>query len=399
MGDQLGIPAMGIIAPIGSNKDATAQALWAGGRAGLSLRADIAVGRKVYVGAVADEFPSIPAGLEGFASRNNRMMLAALAQIADAVRAAVARYGCARVAVILGTSTGGLAEGEHAYGQRKTTGVWPNSYAYTLQEVGGLAECAAQAFGITGPAYTVATACSSSAKVFASARRLIRAGFCDAAVVGGCDTLCGTTVNGFGALESLSAGICNPFSANRDGLNIGEAAAAFLLVPEDAPVQLLGIGESSDAYHISAPDPQGIGAAAAMTRALEDAGIEPSDIGYINLHGTATRLNDAMEARAVDSVFGLETPCSSTKAMTGHTLGAAGACEAAFLWLALHPQYGDGRVPPHLWDGVRDDDIPSLALAPKGLRLPPTERAAMLSNSFAFGGSNCSLILARGFPA
>lgn len=399
MDDQLSIPAMGIVAPIGSNKDAVARALRAGGRDGLSLRADIAVGRPVYVGAVMDEFPSMPPGLEHFASRNNRMMLAALAQMADAVRAAVARYGRARVAVILGTSTGGLAEGEQAYGQRKATGVWPNSYAYTSQEVGGLAECAAQALGITGPAYTVATACSSSAKVFASARRLIRAGFCDAAVVGGCDTLCGTTVNGFGSLESLSAGLCNPFSANRDGLNIGEAAAAFLLVPEDAPIQLLGIGESSDAYHISAPDPQGIGATAAMSSALRDAGIEPGEIGYINLHGTATRLNDAMEARAIESVFGLQTPCSSTKAMTGHTLGAAGSCEAAFLWLALHPQYGDGSIPPHLWDGVRDDDLPPLALAPKGLRLPRAERAAMLSSSFAFGGSNCSLILARGYPA
>lgn len=397
MGEQLGIPAMGLVSPIGAEKAAAARALWEGARDGLSLRSDIAVGRSVYVGSVAGDFTVMPAGLERFASRNNRMMLSALAQISDAVRAAAARYGSARVAIILGTSTGGLAEGEQAYSQRKATGVWPNSYAYTLQEVGGLAECAAQAFGISGPAYTIATACSSSAKVFASARRLIRAGFCDAAVVGGCDTLCGTTVNGFGALESLSAGLCNPFSANRDGLNIGEAAAAFLLVPEDAPIQLLGIGESSDAYHISAPDPQGVGAAASMTAALDDAGLEPGEIGYINLHGTATPLNDAMEARAVESVFGLKTVCSSTKGMTGHTLGAAGACEAAFLWLALHPQYGDGRVPPHLWDGARDDDIPSLPLAAKGLRLPASERMAMLSNSFAFGGSNCSLILSRGF--
>lgn len=396
MSTQFGVTAMGIVSPIGASKTGVAAALAAGSRGGMSARDDVAIARTLYVGAVPGELPVPPPGLEQFASRNCRMMLAALAQIERDVAAAVRRYGSGRVAVVMGTSTGGLSDGEVAYVQRKRTGVWPNSYDYRMQEIGGLAEFAARALKIDGPAYTVATACSSSAKVFASARRLIRAGFCDAVVVGGCDTLCGTTVNGFGALESLSSGLCNPFSANRDGLNIGEAAAVFLLAPEPSLINLLGVGESSDAYHVSAPDPAGIGAAASMSVALRDAGLQPSDIGYINLHGTATPLNDAMEGRAVESVFGVDTPCSSTKSMTGHTLGAAGACEAAFLWLTLHPEYGAGRLPPHLWDGARDEQIPAISLVPAGARLASLDRAAMLSNSFAFGGSNCSLILGRG---
>jgi 3-oxoacyl-[acyl-carrier-protein] synthase-1 len=225
----------------------------------------------------------------------------------------------------------------------------------------------------------------------------MRADRADAAVVGGADTLCRMTVGGFAALEAMSSGLCNPFSRNRDGINIGEAAAAFLLTHEPAPVQLLGVGESSDAYHISAPDPEAGGALMAMRAALNDAALSPADISYVNLHGTGTGLNDSMEGKAVNALFGADTPCSSTKAMTGHTLGAAAACEAAFLWLTLHPTYNpDGRLPPHLWDGDVDPSIPPLALADADTRLPHrTGQVAMLSNSFAFGGSNVALVLAR----
>jgi 3-oxoacyl-[acyl-carrier-protein] synthase-1 len=202
------------------------------------------------------------------------------------------------------------------------------------------------------------------------------------------------TANGFGALEAVSAGLCNPFSRNRDGINIGEAAAAFLLTAEAAPVMLMGIGESSDAHHVSAPDPTGSGAQTAMRLALADAGLAPGEIAYVNLHGTATPLNDAMEGKAVHELFGGETPCSSTKSMTGHTLGAASACEAAFLWLTLHPDYNDGLLPPHLWDGVVDPAIPTLSLVAPGQRAG-SGKPAMLSNSFAFGGSNLALILGR----
>jgi 3-oxoacyl-[acyl-carrier-protein] synthase-1 len=330
--------------------------------------------------------------------RNGRLMLAAVLEIAEAVEEAANRLGRDRIAVVMGTSTSGIAEGEAAYGAVRRDGVWPAGFHYRQQETGNLGEYVARALGLTGPAYTVATACSSSGKAFASARRLMRAGRADAAVVGGADTLCRMTVGGFAALEAMSSGLCSPFSRNRDGINIGEAAAAFLLTHEPAPVRLLGVGESSDAHHISAPDPEGRGALMAMRAALDDAGLAPADIAYVNLHGTGTALNDSMEGTAVHTLFGANTPCSSTKAMTGHTLGAAAACEAAFLWLILNPSYNpDGRLPPHLWDGDVDPSIPPLVLADAGTRLPHcTGRVAMLSNSFAFGGSNISLVLARG---
>ena len=232
--------------------------------------------------------------------------------------------------------------------------------------------------GLTGPAYTVATACSSSAKVFASARRLIEAGIVDAAVVGGADTLCRLTLRGFAALEITSSKRCNPFSINRDGINIGEGAAAFLLSREEGPVQLLGVGETSDAYHLTAPDPEGNGAREAMAQALADAQLNPADVSYINLHGTATPLNDAMESRAVASVFGDNMLCSSTKGMTGHMLGASGGCEAAFLWLTLNPATNSGFLPPHLWDGQADPKLPSLEFVTALTKLPSKKSLAML---------------------
>ncbi|WP_448207153.1 beta-ketoacyl-[acyl-carrier-protein] synthase family protein [Azospirillum sp. sgz302134] len=393
-----GLPAMGLATPIGSGAAAVADALFAGTRAGLVPREGFVPGRTVHVGAVPDALPPVPAGLEGWESRNNRLMLLALDQIAGAVEDAARRFGRHRVAVVLGTSTAGIAEGEAAFAVRERDGAWPVGFDYRQQETGSLADFAARALGLTGPAYTVATACSSSGKVFGSARRLIRAGLADAAVVGGADTLCRMTVGGFASLEAVSAGLCNPFSANRDGINIGEAAAAFLLTREPAAVNLLGVGESSDAHHVSAPDPEGRGALAAMAAALDDARLTPRDIAYVNLHGTGTPLNDSMEGKAMSALFGAGTPCSSTKAMTGHTLGAAGACEAAFLWLTLHPDHNpDGRLPPHLWDGAADPAIPPLALTAPGDALPdPRGPAAMLSSSFAFGGSNVALVFGRG---
>ena len=204
-------------------------------------------------------------------------------------------------------------------------------------------------------------------------------------------------MNGFQSLESIAADRCNPFSRNRDGINIGEGAAVFLMSREPSAVALLGVGESSDAHHMSAPDPAGAGALRAMRLALDAAGLPPSAIDYVNLHGTATPLNDLMEGRAVAALFGGETPCSSTKALTGHMLAAAGAGEAAFLWLALQPGLSDGAVPPHVWDGVADPEIPSLRLATRGTRLAMRERSAMISNSFAFGGSNVAVVLGRGW--
>jgi 3-oxoacyl-[acyl-carrier-protein] synthase-1 len=391
----LGIAAMGIVSPLGLDRQTVAAALAAGSRTGLVANGELVPDRIVQVGAIPGDLPDLPAGFQDDACRNNRAMAAALQQISRDVGRVAERVGRHRIAVVLGSSTGGIAEGEAAYAAYRRDGMWPDSFHYRKQEIGSLASFAARFLGLSGPAYTVTTACSSSGKAFASARRLLKAGICDAAIVGGADTLCGLTANGFSTLEAVSRGQCNPFSRNRDGINIGEAAAAFLLVKDPTPVNLLGVGESSDAHHVSAPDPSGEGAQEAMRLALVDAGLAPQDIDYINLHGTATPLNDAMEGKAVHALFGPKTACSSTKSMTGHTLGAASACEAAILWLTLHPDYNDGALPPHLWDGEADPAIPALNLVASGMTAA-AGRQAMLSNSFAFGGSNFALILGHG---
>lgn len=390
----LGIPAMGIVSPLGMGRKAVATALARGTRDGMVANTDLVPGKTIQVGAIAGDLPELPASLKPYDCRNNRAIILALDQIAREVEQLAARLGRDRIAVVLGSSTGGIAEGEDAYAQFRQNGSWPDGFHYRLQEIGSLATVAAKYLNLTGPAYTVTTACSSSGKAFASARRLIKSGVCEAAIVGGADTLCRMTATGFSSLEAVSPGLCNPFSVNRDGINIGEAAAVFLMTQESASVNFLGAGESSDAHHVSAPDPTGGGAHEAMRLALVDAGLTPGDIAYVNLHGTATPLNDVMEGKAVHSLFGADIACSSTKSMTGHTLGAASACEAAFLWLTLHPDYNDGILPPHIWDGVADPAIPKLSLVTAGTRSDPG-RKAMLSNSFAFGGSNLALVLGR----
>lgn len=397
----LGLAAMGLFTPLGTTPAEVARALFQGTNGGLVARDDLCPGRTVYVGEVTAELPASPPSASAYDCRNNRLMLAAILQIRSAVDEAIRRHGPARIGVILGTSTAGVAEHEAAREYRIRTGEWPSGNHYRQWEVGSLSEYVALALGVTGPAYTIATACSASAKVFASGRRLIEAGVCDAVIVGGADTLCHMTVAGFSSLEAISKGLCNPFSRNRDGINIGEGAAAFLMTRDEATVSFLGSGECSDAYHISAPDPEGKGALQAMTLALEDAALGPEEVAYVNLHGTGTPLNDSMEARAIASLVGVSTPCSSTKAMIGHTLGAAGACEAAFVWLTLHPEFNPGNLlPPHLWDGVGDPDMPAICLAGAGARFDDREgRAAMLSNSFAFGGNNVVLALGRGARA
>lgn len=393
----LGLQALGVVTPLGCGKNEVARALFAGTRAGLVPSSDRIPDKSVYVGAVAGALPEAPPELSAFDCRNNRLMLAALMEVAGDVADAADRFGRDRIAVVVGTSTSGIAEAEAAFATCRSSGDWPVEFDYRQLEAGGLAEFTVRWLGLTGPAYTIVTACSSSAKVFGSARRLIAAGVCDAAVVGGADSICGLTLNGFDSLEALSKERCNPFSANRDGINIGEGAAAFLLTGEAGPVDLLGVGETSDAYHISAPEPSGVGAVGAMRAALEDAEIGSDAVAYINLHGTATRLNDEMESRAVAGLFPDGVPCSSTKSMTGHMLGAAGACEAAFLWLTLNTEFGSGQLPPHLWDDVADPELPSLDLVAPGTGYADKERVAMLGNSFAFGGNNVALLFGRGW--
>ncbi len=341
---------------------------------------------------VLTELPAIPAKLKQYDCRNNRLLLSALCQIESAISTAIARYGAGRVGIVVGTSTSGIAEGESAVQVLRASGSMPNNYHYKQQELGGAAEFLAAYLEVRGPAFTVSTTCSSSANALASARRLLRLGICDAVVVGGADSLCRTTLEGFFALGALSKTTCNPFSKNRDGTTIGEGAALFLMTREPSEIGLLGVGTSADAYHISAPRPDGSCALLAMQAALDDAQLKPKQIDYINLHGTATWQNDAMENRAVAQLFGSDTACSSSKPSTGHCLGAAGALEAGLCWLLLSDLHQERRLPVHLWDGEPDPDMTRLNLV--GLEnQQPKPLQYCLSNSFSFGGNNVSLLI------
>ena len=383
-----------LLCALGSERETIRRRLLVDAVSGLAASEACSPGRPLPLGRVQMALPDL-AGLPLYLrSRNNALALAALAQIRPAIDAAIARYGTARVGVVVGTSTSGVSAAESALAAQLAGGALPDSFHYGQQEMGSVAELLSRELGIGGPAYVHSSACSSSAKALASAARLIRMGLCDAVVTGGVDTLCGFTVAGFSALESVSGARCNPLSANRNGINLGEAAALFLMSREPATVALCGWGESSDGHHISAPDPEGAGARIAMSEALGRAGISADEIDYINLHGTATVQNDAMESRAVAALLGADVAVSSTKPLTGHTLGAAGAVEAAFCWLAMQDDNADGRLPPHLWDGEQDPALPVLNVATPGARLGRPIRYA-LSNSFAFGGSNAALVFGR----
>jgi 3-oxoacyl-[acyl-carrier-protein] synthase-1 len=371
----------------------------AAGRSGLAPCAFETVQLATWVGAVEGidaDAPSalLPAHLAAYNCRNNRLALLGLEAdgFGDAVRAAIARYGKRRVGLFLATSTSGILETEIAYRHRdQQSGALPDDYRYAeTHNTYSVAAFTRDYFGLEGPAVVVSTACSSSAKVFASAQRMLGCGLIDAAVVGGIDSLCLTTLYGFNSLELLSDQPCRPYDAERKGISLGEGAAFALLERDnasqpDASVWLLGYGESSDAYHMSAPHPEGRGAQAAMQAALTMAGVAADAIDYINLHGTATPSNDAAEGHAVAAVVGKRVPCSSTKGATGHTLGAAGAVEAVISALAIE----DGLMPGSCHTGKLDPSIEiDYVLSP---RRAPLRR--VLSNSFGFGGSNCSLLL------
>ena len=366
-------------------------------RAGLVPCAFDSVDLATFIGKVpgVDAVP-LPAQLADFDCRNNRLALLGLTQdgFAEAVHAAIEKYGAQRVGVFLGTSTSGILQAELAYRRRDpVTGALPAGFIYrTTHNTFSVADFTRLYFGLSGPAVAVSSACSSSAKVFGSARRMMEAGLIDAAVVGGVDSLCLTTLYGFNSLGLVSEQACRPFDAQRNGISIGEAAAFALLErsPEhlDADaVLLLGIGESSDAYHMSSPHPDGLGARMAMQAALNMAGLKPAGIDYINLHGTATQSNDAAEGKAVAAVFGPDIPCSSTKGATGHTLGAAGGVEAVICALALQ----HGLLPAGLNTQQLDSTL-DLDYVLENREQPVTR---VLSNSFGFGGTNCSLIFGR----
>ena len=333
--------------------------------------------------------------LAAFDCRNNRLAQLGLEQdgFVMAVREAMRRHGADRIGVFLGTSTSGILSSELAYRQRDAaTGAFkvPLDYQHTHNGY-SVADFVRSYFGLTGPAFVVSTACSSSAKVFGNAQRMVDCGLIDAAIVGGVDSLCLTTLYGFNSLQLVSTRPCRPFDAGRDGISIGEAAAYALVERADraasGAIVMSGIGESSDAHHMSSPHPEGLGARAAMQAALDMAGLQASQIDYINLHGTATPSNDAAEDKAVSALFGTATPCSSTKGHTGHTLGAAGGIEAVISALALQ----HGLAPGGCGTEQLDPTLQSRYLL--GNLEQPLRH--VLSNSFGFGGSNCSMVLSR----
>ena len=348
--------------------------------------------KKVWVGACASELiQDVPLSLKQSDSRNLRFALTALQRIESNIREYTAKFPKVRLGVVLGTSTSGISDNEVILKQhfRHNEDV---EVIHKKQEMGSLAKDLQQYLGWEGPAYTISTACSSSAKAMAAGQRLINAGLVDAVLVGGVDTLCQLTLNGFNCLESLSHDICQPCGKNRDGINIGEAAALFLISKDQAPVMFLAAGESMDAWHISAPHPEGNGAAEAMQKALDMANLKASDIGYLNMHGTSTVQNDAMEIKAVRKVFeNIDVPLSSTKHKTGHCLGAAGAIEAYICQQILLDQ---SWLPLH-HSGVLDPELDDQNYVLNTNLDKPIQY--VMSNSFAFGGSNISIILGTSF--
>lgn len=334
-------------------------------------------------------------------NRVNRLSQAALSQMESSIHKAIEKFGPDRIGIFIGSCDNGSETSLNALRTFRETGAYPEGYVLDYQAADFPARFIAERYGITGMLSVHSTACASSASAFVSARNNIYAGNCDAAIVGGVDIASRSVILGFASLEAMSDKPTNPFSANRTGLTLGDAAVFFLVTREDFPdlqaegvqgLKALGFGESADADHITAPRADGEGAYLAMKAALEDAGLDAASIGYVNLHGTGTRLNDAMEARAVNRLFGESVPASSTKALTGHTLGAAGGLEAAFCCLALQ----NGVLPAHLFDGCEDPELPKVRLVKPGEACAAgSPLRYCISNSFAFGGCNVSLIIAK----
>jgi 3-oxoacyl-[acyl-carrier-protein] synthase-1 len=347
-----------------------------------------------FIGRVEGvEDHALPASLAAFDCRNNRLVDIALGE--DGFRESVARVarrrGSDRVAVVVGTSTSGVLSCEAAYRERSSAGDLPSWFDYSrTQDLHSLATFVRTALDLSAPAFTVSTACTSSARAMIDAAHLIAAGFVDAAVVGGADSLCRLTLRGFASLELVSPEPCRPCDAARDGISVGEAAGFFLLErmePRDSRVALLGAAASSDGYHMSSPRPDGAGAAQAIRRALAAAGLPPDAIDAVNMHGTGTRANDAAEDAAITSVFGDGMTAHSTKGFTGHTMGASGIVEAVICKLCLEQEF----LPGSPW--IEQPDPRLRSCASRGAVKRPLSR--LVSNSLGFGGTNVSLVLGR----
>ncbi len=392
--------SVGLICKLGENKDQILKTLHLTPNRYPLLSDKFSPGNLLPVAQVETILPKIPSAYKDYETRTNQLLFSAIEQIKPIVNEAIDRYGHSRIAVVIGTSTSGIAEGEKAISYHSQHSKLPVNFTYKYQELATTSEFIAKLFGVTGPAYAISTSCSSSSTAISSAQRLLNTGLCDAVIVGGADALCQTTVQGFHSLGAISSKTCNPFSQNRDGILIGEAAALFLMSREakfesedtKIPIRLLGSGNSSDAHHISAPDPAGKGAHLAMKQALNNANLQATEIDYINLHGTATQQNDSMESRAVHAIFSNQTLCSSTKPLTGHCLGASGAIELALCWLLLSPLNQSRRLPIQHWDRIADPELPRINLV-NHEQQSATHLSVIMSNTYSFGGNNASLII------
>jgi len=383
--DPLRVTGYSMLSALGGSRQEHLTALRAG-RSGLGP-SPLPLPFQTAVGAVPTTLQELPGDLAPWSTRLARMTAHLVAGLDEPLRRARERWRPERIAVLLGTSTAGAESTERAYRVFIAEGVFPDRYDFLRQHTfGAVLHVVSALTGATGPAWMVSTACTSGAKPFASAQRLMAAGLIDAAIVGGVDTLCAMTLHGFESLQALDRVPCRPFHKDRLGISIGEGGALALVERAgDARVLVLGVGETSDSYHVSAPHPEGLGALAAMREALEHAGCRPEDVDHINAHGTGTRLNDTAEAKAISALFETPVPVVSTKGYTGHTLGAAGALEFAFAACAVE----EGWIPPSLGADQLDPEI--------RLHVPSTATngrfRAVLSNSFAFGGNNVSLLV------
>lgn len=378
------------VSSLGTNELTIVDSLSHTDRCYLTYRDDLLNEHKgSYFGQIKAKLPRLDEYPE-HKSRNSAVLAFFTDSIKDSINELKQKYSKDRIAIILGTSTSGLDETENELKKFMQTGVPSRDFYYKSQEFGDPSMFLADYLEIDGPAYTISTACSSSARALICGKRMLESGLVDAVIAGGADTLCKVSINGFNSMGVISQERCLPFNKNRAGINIGEGGGLMILSKEKASLELLGVGESSDAYHVSSPDPSGAGAISAMEMALNDASLTTDDIGYVNLHGTATKLNDAMESKAMASLFKGKVPCSSTKYMTGHTLGAAGIVEAAILCYLLKHDL-DLPVQDFSHDEI-DDTLDECGLIKEKIK---AKKKVMMSNSFAFGGNNASIIIAK----
>ena len=377
------------VSSLGTNELTIVDSLSHTDRCYLTYRDDLLNEHKgSYFGQIKAKLPRLDEYPE-HKSRNSAVLAFLADSIKDSINELKQKYSKDRIAIILGTSTSGLDETENELKKFMQTGVPSRDFYYKSQEFGD-PSMFLDYLDIDGPAYTISTACSSSARALICGKRMLESGLVDAVIAGGADTLCKVPINGFNSMGVLSHERCLPFNKNRAGINIGEGGGLMILSKEKASLELLGVGESSDAYHVSSPEPSGAGAISAMKMALDDASLTTDDIGYVNLHGTATKLNDAMESKAMASLFKGKVPCSSTKYMTGHTLGAAGIVEAAILCYLLKHDL-DLPVQDFSHDEI-DDTLDECGLVKEKMK---AKKKVMMSNSFAFGGNNASIIIAN----